>query len=74
MGLKKIYLDSCIAIYAIEAHPLYAAQVTAAVNADLLFAAGAIGMSGQAVTNTESSLAKLVCSVLGTSAKPLIGR
>ena len=33
MGLKKIYLDSCIAIYRVEAHPLYATRATAELNA-----------------------------------------
>ena len=33
MGLKKIYLDSCIAIYVVEAHPLYATKVAAELNA-----------------------------------------
>ena len=33
MGLKKIYLDSCIAIYVVEAHPQYATKVTAELNA-----------------------------------------
>ena len=33
MGLKKIYLDSCIAIYIVEAHPLYASKLTAELNA-----------------------------------------
>lgn len=33
MGVKKIYLDSCIAIYVVEAHPLYASKVTAELNA-----------------------------------------
>ncbi|MBS1791327.1 MAG: PIN domain-containing protein [Acidobacteria bacterium] len=30
--MKKIYLDSCIAIYVVEAHPLYATKVTAELN------------------------------------------
>jgi uncharacterized protein len=33
MGLMKIYLDSCIAIYVVEAHPHYASKVTAELNA-----------------------------------------
>jgi uncharacterized protein len=33
MGLMKIYLDSCIAIYVVEAHPHYASKVTAKLNA-----------------------------------------
>ena len=33
MGLKKINLDSCIAIYVVEAHPLYATKVAAELNA-----------------------------------------
>ncbi len=33
MGVKNIYLDSCIAIYVVEAHPLYASKVTAELNA-----------------------------------------
>lgn len=33
MGLKKIYLDSCIAIYVVEAHPLYASKVAEGLNA-----------------------------------------
>ncbi len=32
MGLKKIYLDSCIAIYFVDAHPLYATKVTTELN------------------------------------------
>lgn len=33
MGLKKIYLDSCIAIYVVEAHPHYASKMLAQLNA-----------------------------------------
>lgn len=33
MGLKNIYLDSCIAIYVVEAHPRFASKVTAELNA-----------------------------------------
>ncbi len=32
MGVKKIYLDSCIAIYVVEAHPHYATKVAAELN------------------------------------------
>jgi uncharacterized protein len=31
MGLKKIYLDSCIVIYYIEHHPIYASKVVAEI-------------------------------------------
>lgn len=33
MGVKKIYLDSCIAIYVVESHPLYVTKVIAELNA-----------------------------------------
>lgn len=33
MGLKNVYLDSCIAIYVVEAHPQYASKVIAELNA-----------------------------------------
>ena len=33
MGLKTIYLDSCIVIYVVEAHPQNATKVAAALNA-----------------------------------------
>ncbi len=33
MGLKKVYLDSCIVIYVIEAHPLFGNKVSAELNA-----------------------------------------
>lgn len=33
MGLKKIYLDSCIAIYLVEQHALYASKIAAEINA-----------------------------------------
>ena len=33
MGLRKIYLDSCIVIYVVEGHPLYASKIDAEINA-----------------------------------------